>query len=170
MIVKIVSETSKRMQEANKHVFQKYDIHMSNKNLSEILSKIMEKVASDVFTAHFGSEVRKAGSDREPDLTFTKTGRMLEIKVTSTANAWTGGEFSKRPLDYLLVSWGGNFDEFFVAFTHLKKSDWTSRFQSNYYGPSFDIKKLYKKKDKEIFLGNLTRNEKGNIKMLRKKM
>ena len=169
MVAEIARETSKRMKIANEQIFKKYDIHMSNKNLSEIVSKVMEKVAADTFSKHFRYKVIRASSDRDPDLTFTKTDKRLEIKVTSTTNAWTGGEFSKRPFDYLLVSWGGDFDEFFIAFTHLEKSDWKSRFEQSFYGPSFDIKKLYTREDKEIFLGTLTANERGTIKMIREK-
>jgi len=158
MVLEVTRETSKRMRLLKDQFIDGYDVHMSNKNLSEILSKVMEKVAADVFTKHLSHKVEKATSDREPDLFFTKNKKPLEIKVTSTDTTWTGGEFSKRPFDYLLVSWGKNFDEFFVALTHLEKKDWTSRMSQSYYGPSFSVKNLIKKKDKEVFIGSFNEN------------
>lgn len=100
-----------------------YDISFSNKNLSEIIGKIMEKVCADTFTQKLSFEVKRARVDKDPDLTFTEIDAPMEIKITSTDKSWTGGEFSKRPFDYLLASWGGNFDEFFCCLVHLEKED-----------------------------------------------
>ena len=147
-MLEIMKEVSRRMSEIKKYVIDPYDVCFSNKNLSEIIGKIMEKVASDVFTKNLGYEVKNAKADREPDLFFTKLKLPIEIKMTSTINAWTGGEFSQRPFDYLLVSWGGDFDEFFVCLVHLQKEDWTSRMSKNYYGPSYNVRKLFERKDK----------------------
>lgn len=165
----IVKEVAAKMQKVDE-IFIPYNIHLSNKNLSEIIGKIMERTASDILTKKLGYEVKNAKSDAEPDITYTKTGDKLEIKITSTDNAWTGGEFSKRPFEYLLVSWGGRFDEFFVAFTHLEKGDWHSNMDSNYYGPSYKAKDLYDKKDKIIFFGRLEKTERGAIKIKREKI
>ena len=77
----------------------------------------MEKVSSDIFTKKLGYPVKRAMADKDPDLVFTKINKPMEIKVTSTTNAWTGGEFSKRPFDYLLVSWNPeNYKQFFCCF------------------------------------------------------
>jgi len=169
-VLEIVKEVSEKMQKVDEILIKPYDIHFSNKNLSEIIGKIMEKTAADILTKKLGSEVKNAKSDSDADLTFFDGGWKIEIKITSTDNAWTGGEFSKRPFEYLLVSWGGEFDEFFVAFTHLKKKDWHSNMSSNYYGPSYSAKDLLKKKDKIIFIGKLETTERGGIKIKREKI
>src|SRR3989344_5766200 len=169
IVIKILEGVSFRMQKFKKELMDEYDLSFSNKNLSEIIGKIMEKVASDVFTKRLGFEVKRALADREPDLLFTKINKPMEIKITSTEDAWTGGEFSQRPFDYLLVSWGGDFDEFFCCLVHLQKEDWTSRMSKNYYGPSYNIRKLFERKDKIIFLGRLIDNGK-SIKLIREKV
>lgn len=155
-----------------KHIkkdFDEHEISISNKSLSELLSKIVEVYSSKIFTEKLGYKVEKEKSDREPDLIFTRISRPLEVKVTSTNNGWTGGEFSVRAPDYLLVSWGGNFDEFFVVLVHIEKTDWESRIEKRFYGPFFSIKKLYDIKQKTIFMGSL--DKKGErIKLLREKI
>ena len=166
-ILEIIRETSIKMRKANNLVFKPYGIHLSKKNLSEIIGKIMEKTSAEILSEKLGYEVRNAQSDSEPDVNFTKIGKAVEIKITSTDNAWTGGEFSKSPLEYLLVSWGGDFDEFFVAFTHLDKQDWHSNISKNFYGPSYKAKDLYNKKDKIIFLGSLEVSSTGSVKLKR---
>lgn len=166
-VSEIIKETSFKMRKANSDVFKPYGIHLSNKNLSEIIGKIMEKTAADILFRKLGYKVRNAQSDSEPDLAFTSVGKAVEIKITSTNNAWTGGEFSKRPLEYLLVSWGGDFDEFFVACVHLDKEDWHSNISKNYYGPSYRAKDLCEKQNKIIFLGSLEVSSKGSVKLKR---
>ena len=167
IIVEILKGVSSRMKKFKTELMDEYDTHFSNKNLSEIIGKMMEKVAADVFTKHFGFKVIKAGSDKDPDLNFTgRNNRPLEIKVTSTDNTWTGGEFSTRPFDYLLVAWDtNNFENYFCCLVHLEKSDWKSNFAKNFYGPSLDVKKLYERDDKILFLGNLEKTPRGAIKI-----
>ncbi|MBI5158904.1 hypothetical protein HY992_02180 [Candidatus Micrarchaeota archaeon] len=148
----------------------KYGVNLSNKLISELVGKIFEVQCEQILTKKLGYEVRKEKSDKEPDLFFTKIKRPLEVKLTSTANAWTGGEFSKRPFDYLLVSWGGNFGEFFMALVHLEKKDWKSNFKSNFYGPSYSAKKLHERQDKIVLLGSLEETPRGAIKIIRKKI
>lgn len=143
------------MLEVKQHLMDPYEVCFSNKNLSEIIGKIMEKVASDIFTKNLGYEVKNAKADREADLVFTKIDLPFEIKMTSTTNAWTGGEFSKRPFYYFLVSWGGNFDEFFVCCVKLQKEDWKSNMSKNFYGPSLSMKKLNSIKDKIVLIGKI---------------
>lgn len=147
-------------------ILQKYGVYFSNKNLSEMVGKVMEKTASEYFTKKMGYHVKNALTDKEPDLFFTDIQLPLEIKVTSTTTAWTGGEFSKRPFNYLMVSWGGQFNEFFVCAVKLNKKDWKSNMSNNYYGPSLSIKKLGSLKDKIILVGNI--DEKG--RMVREKL
>ena len=165
-LIPIMQEVSKRMKGIKSGIMIKYDVYFSNKNLSEILSQVMGKVSADYYTHKLGYEVKNAHADKEPDLYFTKIKLPVEIKVTSTTNAWTGGEFSKRPFDYFLVSWGGDFDEFFICFTKLEKKDWKSNINSGFYGPSLSIKKLLSKKSKIILLGSI--NENG--RMIREKI
>ncbi len=165
-LLEIMREVSRRMLEVKQHLIDPYEITFSNKNLSEIIGKIMEKVSAEIFTKNLGYEVKEAKADREPDLLFTKIELPLEIKMTSTKNAWTGGEFSQRPFDYFLVSWGGDFDEFFVCCVKLKKEDWKSNMSKNFYGPSLSMKKLRELKDKIILIGKI--DEKG--RMIREKV
>lgn len=169
-VTKVMKETSSAMQKFKLEYLDKYDVNVSNKLLSELLSKIMEAKAEKIFSKEVGYKVKKETKDSEPDLFFTKISRPLEIKTTSTLTAWTGGEFSKRPFDYLLVSWGGNFDEFFVASIKLEKKDWNSNFSKNFYGPSYSSKKLFSRKDKEIFLGSFEKTHRGSIKIVREKI
>ena len=169
MVLEIIIELTKRMKSLKENTIDEYDIKFSNKNLSEIIGKMMEKTAAEVFTKRIGDMVKSAKSDREPDLYFTNLKKPLEIKITSTEYAWTGGEFSQRPFDYLLVSWGGNFDEFFVCLVHLEKEDWTSRMDKKYYGPSYTIKKLFEREDKIIFVGKLIQKGK-SIKLIRERI
>ena len=146
------------------------DLCLSRKNISELIGKIMEKACADTFSKKLGYEVKRALADRDPDLTFTKINIPMEIKMTSTDNSWTGGEFSKRPFDYLMVSWGGNFDEFFCCLVHLEKNDWKSNFQNNYYGPSLSAKTIHDKKDKIVFFGEFITTDRGTIKLKREKV
>ena len=170
IVVEVLKGVSFRMQKFKKELMDEYDLSFSNKNLSEIIGKIMEKVCADTFTKRLGYEVKRALADKQPDLTFTKIDTPIEIKITSTDNSWTGGEFSKRPFDYLLVSWGGNFDEFFCCLVHLEKQDWKSNFQNNFYGPSLPAKKVYEKKDKLVFFGDFEITPRGTIKIKREKI
>lgn len=169
MILEILRGVSKRMRAFNELKIE-YDIHLSNKNLSEIIGKIMEKVAADVFSKRLGYDVNRAMADRDPDLIFTKINLPMEIKMTSTDNAWTGGEFSQRPFDYLLVSWGEDTKEFFCCLVHLEKSDWKSNMSKKFYGPSLSSKTIYDKKDKIIFIGNLEITKRGAIKIKRERI
>lgn len=168
--LEIARETSRCMLDFKREFIDKYSVNLSNKLISELFGKLFEAQCERVLTKHLGYEVRKEQSDKEPDLFFTKIGKPLEVKVTSTTNAWTGGEFSKRPFDYLLVSWGGNFDEFFMAQVRLEKKDWESRFQNNFYGPAYSARKLHSRKDKVVLLGRFEKTPRGAIKLIREKL
>ena len=170
MILEVARGTSKCMNDFRRDFIDKYGVNLSNKLISELVGKIFEVQCERVFTKHLGYEVRKEKSDKEPDLYFTKLEKPMEVKLTSTLNAWTGGEFSKRPFDYLLVSWGGQFDEFFVALVHLEKKDWKSNFSSNFYGPSYSTKKLYARKDKIVFMGSFEKSVRGAVKLVRERI
>ncbi len=170
MILEIARQTSRCMNDFKQDFIDKYGVNISNKLISELVGKIFEVQCERIMTKKLGYEVHKETSDKDPDLTFTRINKPLEVKLTSTTNAWTGGEFSKRPFDYLLVSWGGNFDEFFIALIHLEKKDWKSNFKSNFYGPSYSAKKLFSRKDKMVFLGGFEKSQRGAIKIVREKI
>jgi len=168
--LEIANETSTCMLHFKQDFIDRYGVNLSNKLISELLGKMFEVHCERVLTKRLGYEVRKEKSDKEPDLFFTKINKPLEVKLTSTKNAWTGGEFSKRPFDYLLVSWGGAFDEFFIALVHLEKTDWRSNFESNFYGPSYSAKSLSERKDKIILLGSLEKTPRGAVLVKREKI
>lgn len=170
MILEILEKISFRMKKFKKDFMDEYDIQFSNKNLSEIIGKMIEKVASEIFTQRLNYTVRRALADRDPDLYFTKIEKPMEIKMTSTDITWTGGEFSQRPFDYLLISWGGNFDEFFCCLVHLEKKDWESNIKNKFYGPTLKAKTIYNIQDKIIFFGDFEITDRGNIKLQRHKI
>jgi hypothetical protein len=170
MMREVARETAQCMKDFRRDFIDRYGVNLSNKLISELVGKIFEVQCERVLSQRLGYAVVKETSDKEPDLTFTKLNKPLEVKSTSTTNAWTGGEFSKRPFDYLLVSWGGNYDEFFVALVHLEKKDWKSNFASNYYGPSYSAKKLYSRKDKVVLLGSFKKTVRGTVNIVREKV
>jgi hypothetical protein len=168
MVIEILKGISLKLQKFREFK-DEYSMHFSNKNLSEIVGKMLEKDAADIFTKHLGYRVIKCEKDHDPDLIFTGiNNKPLEIKITSTDITWTGGEFSTRPFDYLLISWDpSNFNHFFCCLVHLEKSDWVSNIAKKFYVPSLDIKKLYERQDKIIFLGSLEKTPRGAIKIRR---
>ena len=170
LALEIAKGTSLCMLDFKKDFIDKYGVNLSNKLISELVGKIFEVQCEKVLTKRLGYEVRKETSDKEPDLFFTKIKKPLEVKLTSTTSAWTGGEFSKRPFDYLLVSWGGNFDEFFMVLVHLEKKDWKSNFASNFYGPSYSSEKLNRRKNKLVLLGSFEKTPRGAVKVVREKI
>jgi len=69
-----------------------------------------------------------------------------------------------------LVSWGGDFDEFFCCLVHLEKEDWISNFEKNFYGPTLKAKTVYDKKEKIVFFGDFEETKRGTIKIKREKL
>lgn len=144
----------------------------SNKNKSEIISTILETKLAQVLNKSLEDTVINAQKDADSDIRFVEKDIPLEIKITSTLNAWTGGSLSNRPATYLLVSWGGNYDEFFVSLIYLDKEDWRSGGDS-YYGTSFSKKELIRNTNRVDLLGNLKLSERGGkqtIKMTRERV
>ena len=170
VIVEIIKDVSSKMKHANRDVFKKYDIQLSSKNLSEIVGKLTEASSAQILTKYLGYQVINAKSDKDPDLIFTKTDERFEIKLTSTLNSWQGGEFSTRPYDYILISWGGDFDEFFVARAILTTSAWRSNIKKRRYGTTYYAKDLLKNKTKQIYIGKLIKTPRGAIKLQREKL
>ena len=140
-----------------------FDEMFGSKNQSELLSKIFEKVAADVYSS-YGEEAVNPTSDNDPDLYFVDAGHPLEIKVTC-GDTWTGGTFSKRPADYLLISWDKDTkDNCFVALAHLEKSDWLPG-GKNYYGTRYPKKALYEAIEQQrahSFFGSLDKTNRGH--------
>lgn len=142
------------------------EIELNNKNLSEIIGKQFEKEVARYLNDNTKYQVLNAQSDREPDIRFLENGvvkKNLEIKVTSTDRGWTGGEFSQRPYDYLLISWGSDFNSYFIAYCQLEKDDWKSNIDKKFYGPSLSIGSL-KGKNFEILLGSTSQSGKKLIR------
>jgi len=169
IVLKILEKVHQVMTDLSENFLKPYKLSFSTKNLSELISKIIESTAAQILTDKLGYEVISASSDRDPDLLFTSTNAPLEIKVTSTNTGWTGGEFSKRPFNYLLVSWNPNseFSDFFVAYTHLAEEDWESRISTGYYGSKFSAKRLLNKDEYIIFIGTLETTKRGAVKIIR---
>ena len=167
LIVEVLRLTCANMQEFNRRFVRPYEVRLGNKNMSEILGKVLETNAAIVFSRGVGYEVRKESSDQDPDLLFTRLNRPLEVKVTSTSTGWTGGEFSKRPFDYLLISWDKKslYDSYFAALVHLEKPDWESRMAKDYYGPSFTVRRLAEKKNRIDFVGSIGKGTRGGIRL-----
>jgi len=155
----IARNVSRKMQNY-KSLIDKDELALSNKNLSETVGKQFEREVAVFLNDNTKYQVINARSDKDPDIQFLENGEVkkyLEIKVTSTERGWTGGEFSKRPYDYLLISWGSDFNSYFIAYCHVEKKDWKSNIDKNYYGPSLTLSSL-KGKNLEILLGSTTNN------------
>lgn len=170
MIADITKGTCKHMRDFRKTFTDKNKVNLSNKLISELVGKVFEAQCTDIFTKKLGYEVKREMSDSDPDLFFIKIERPLEVKLTSTKTGWRGGEFSKRPFDYLLVSWGGDFDEYFICLVRLTKKDWHSNIARGYYAPDYKADKLYKRKDKVVFLGSFNKTDRGAIHLVREKI
>lgn len=145
-----LSESQDAMHELNDWA-EKHQTFFSNKQLSENFSRLLESKGQTVFSQYYKGMVANASADSEPDLSFD--GVPLEIKVTN-GEQWTGGEFSKRPSDYLLVSRNEDFTKFFVCLVHLEKSEWNSGGE-NFYGTNYKKKQLNEKTEKKVYRGDI---------------
>lgn len=122
----------------------KYDV--GQKVISELCSKLVEKITANHFTASLGIPVIAANHDVDPDCLFKfTTGDIpLEVKVAMGGKGcrWRGGGLSNRSSDYLLVARNRETTEFFVAITHLTKNDWIIQ-KTQYYAPFFNEELLF---------------------------
>lgn len=169
VVIGIIKEIARKMQKFDADMKEAH-VHLSNKNISEIIGKMAETTFAEILTEKLGYEVKYAKSDAEPDLFFTKTKEKFEIKMTSTDSGWQGGEFSTRPSEYFMISWGGNFDEFFVARAHISDKEWHSHIAKRRYGTSYSARDLYSKKDIIVYLGRFIKTKRGAIKVEREKI
>lgn len=170
VVIAIIKEISRKMKIANNKVFKPYEIELSSKNLSELVGKVAESTFAKMLTKELGYDVINAKSDRDPDLRFTKTGESFEIKVSSSDNSWQGGEFSTRPYDYFFISWGGDFDEFFVARAILGTNAWRSNIKKRRYGTTYYAKDLLGNKTKQVYIGEIYKTPRGAIKVRKVKL
>jgi hypothetical protein len=132
-----------------------YDKH-STKLKSEILSNLIESVVSELIT-----EAVAPGKDHMADLIVD--GTPLEIKTTATSDSWRGGEFSKRPGDYIMVGWEEvcGVLKTFMLHTFLEESHWKSSGSGNYYATSISLSDIIEKVPYNILKGKV---EKKRIK------
>ena len=132
-----------------------YEKH-STKLKSEILSNLIESVVSELIT-----EAVAPGKDHMADLIVD--GTPLEIKTTATSDSWRGGEFSKRPGDYIMVGWEEvcGVLKTFMLHTFLEESHWKSSGSGNYYATSISLSDIIEKVPYNILKGKV---EKKRIK------
>jgi hypothetical protein len=168
-VIEIIRAISKKMKAVSR-ILKDSNAVLGKKNVSEIVGKIAEGTFAEILTKKLGYPVRAAQNDKEPDLFLTKTGEKMEIKMTSTDNSWQGGEFSTRPYEYFLISWGGDFDEFFVARATLSDKEWHSNIANRRYGTTYPVKDLYNKADKIVYLGSFKITDRGAVKLIREKI
>jgi len=174
MVLEVLTESSKAMKWFIKKFKKKYDINLSGKLLSEIFSNLLEQKASRVFSKKLGYEIRKANSDNDPDLFFSKINMPMEIKVAG-GPVWRGGEFSKRASWHLMVSRNSTFDEFFVCLVNMnsKGSLWISSMQQgkDYYAPSFKKDKIFELQHQiPIFVGRIVKSDRGAVRLILEKV
>ena len=122
----------------------KYDV--GQKVISELCSKLVEKITANHFTTKLAIPVIPGNHDVDPDCLFKfTTGDVpLEVKVAlgDKGCRWRGGGLSDRTSDYLLVARNRDSTEFFAAITHLTKNDWVIQ-KTAYYAPFFTEELLY---------------------------
>jgi hypothetical protein len=122
----------------------KYDV--GQKVISELCSKLVEKITANHFTTKLAIPVIPGNHDVDPDCLFKfTTGDIpLEVKVAMGGKGcrWRGGGLSNRSSDYLLFTRNRESTEFFVAITHLTKNDWVTQ-KTQYYAPFFTEELLH---------------------------
>jgi len=124
-----------------------------NRVKSVILSDLFETKSAEYFNS-IGIKTMCCENDMDPDLLFTDTNEVCEIKVTSSKKQeWMGGKLSKRSAEYILVSWehikehGTLFGtvpeniEFSVINVFINQSEWNT-LGDNYYGTKITSKTL----------------------------
>jgi len=125
---------------------------LSTKLKSELLSNMVESTFEDTIKGVFAPT-----KDSEADLQFLN--KPLEIKTTATTDSWRGGEFSKRPGDYLMVGWEEIDGELrlFMLLTYLTKQDWISSGSNNYYATSITLTKIVESLSYHILKGDIVK-------------
>ena len=150
----IVKHLSSVLEETNAR-FKTFKSVVDYKSLS---TKLKSELISNMLEASFAKVVPDVVSpfaDSEPDL-YVK-GIPLEIKTSKTTHLWRGGEYSKRPSNYLLVSYDDSGEDlkWFFIYTELLESDWKSSQSQNYYATTIDLNYVLSEKQYEILVGDL---------------
>jgi len=123
---------------------------LSTKLKSELLSNLVETSTEETISGAIAPT-----KDYMPDLVMVN--KPLEIKATATSDAWRGGEFSKRPGDYVMVGWEevkGKL-KLFILHTFLTKEDWTSSNSDNYYATTISLTEIVENVKYSILKGGL---------------
>ena len=108
---------------------------LRTKLYSELISNIIEESFRVTVPG-----VRVGVADGEPDLYIWD--HPVEIKTAANNRVWRGGDFSKRPGEYLLVGYTQTDKrtlKWFVVQTELTKSEWISSGSDNYYATSVNL-------------------------------
>tara|TARA_Y100000034_G_scaffold66998_1_gene80851 strand:+ start:177 stop:677 length:501 start_codon:yes stop_codon:yes gene_type:complete len=123
---------------------------LSTKLKSELISNMFESSISDIVPNAVAPL-----KDHEPDLFIDI--EPLELKTSKTTTTWRGGEYSKRPSNYLLVSYDDSEKDvkWFLLFTNLLKKDWKSSSSKSYYATSIDLNYIVENKNYEILHGDI---------------
>jgi hypothetical protein len=128
---------------------------LSSKQRSEFFGAFLEAAFAESIADEHGYESRQPENDREPDLNFLN-GHTMEVKNTSTDTGWRGGKYSKRPGDYILVSFDKDASKVFVALAALTEDDWTRPTSDSYYGTTFtagDLQRVIEEGRGKVILG-----------------
>lgn len=148
-----------------KSAYDKHRIVKTKKQLSEDISALFETAMEDVY-----ENVVAPKKDSEPDL--YKDGKAIEVKTTE-GESWRGGEYSKRPSQYLLISWDLVYQDlkFFVANLYLKEEDWKTSKSDKYYATTFSkkeiISRIENQKDVDILSGEIYAYSRGKQKCIK---
>ena len=131
-------------------------INLSRKQLSEMLSGVIETAFEDVATTRYGDyqcEIIAPKTDDSADLIFD--GVDVEIKTKyGKAGSWRGGAFSKREADYLFVSWVDAPFGLFALHRYVTEEMWRGGNVGNYYATYLDLEDIM---DGTILLGETTK-------------
>ena len=132
------------------------DLDLSNKELSERLSRIVTKQ----ITIHIPN-VKADKKDSDPDTNFVNYNKSLELKATSSKYQWQSGKFSKRFGNFLLVGWELVDKEvkLFMILTDLKKEDWKISESTNRYSTSINLKYIIENCEYEILVGDISKKQ-----------
>ena len=148
-----------------KSAYDKHRIVKTKKQLSEDISALFETAMENLY-----EDVEAPKKDSEPDL--RKNGKGVELKTTE-GEQWRGGEYSKRPSQYLLISWDlvDQDLKFFVASLYLEEEDWKTSTSDKYYATIFGkkeiISRIENQKNVDILSGEVYTYNRGKQKCIK---
>jgi hypothetical protein len=109
----------------------RFGITLSRKQLSEMLSGVVETAFEDAAYFHEGTIIAPKADDKA-DLIVD--GIDLEIKTKyGKSGDWRGGAFSKREADYLFISWVDEPFGMFAIHKYVTEDMWRGGNVGNYY-------------------------------------